>query len=569
MSFYPIFQILLVQQAHAKWSPLTVHNDRISANARRVREALEVDGVLIIEHVPRLVESSTQAFESLTNCNALTAASRNSKGVFEEFVVRSRFDSEDHTRNALCEETVSLEFRSLLHQAGVNVAQALGEKALAFVQDGHHKEQFRRYVSSKSSLPIHTDAGFFLAMTSRWEDPTILNQIEIEAPDGDFVLVTIPPHAVVILGGEGFGVAHDVLGVNIRAVPHAPVVHDLNSSRFWYGEMFLPHDDFPIALNLKMKDWLKSERPQDVGCLPANYPHGSVLRDLRETEAICDATNEMVCWMTCIDMREYNCMNSTDPKGGLCASHKSHHNRDCKAEVRPDFKKEPFCIPGSGTDMFMGGFQAVFGGGPQEECLVFFFKGASLDAVWKFVLALFGIMALGIVAEGILKLRRNLAKRGFGRVVKMSLYMCNVTLGYLVMLATMTYSYEYFFAAILGLTIGHYLFNVDDKASPLATTACCRNEIKDSEETADDEDEICCKFVVTPDTPLKRFVNSSSAAARESHTVSEVASNRRSLESARQGIMCDKLEPESEYTTQSTNAPGRKCHASCQGMEII
>eukprot|EP00397_Hematodinium_sp_SG-2012_P008083 GEMP01008138.1.p1 GENE.GEMP01008138.1~~GEMP01008138.1.p1 ORF type:complete len:494 (+),score=104.16 GEMP01008138.1:104-1585(+) len=468
-----LFGLLLANPrvVHADWRAPTVRFDQLPKRASTVRKALEVDGVLVVERVPRLVESSAVAFASLTKCGALTATSTNSMGVFKEFVVRRRLtsDVQDEMTNAPCNVTVSQEFRYLLHYTGVNVARALSEKALEFVKKGTRKEQFHRYASSESSLSIHPDAGFFLAMISRWDDASIRNEIEIETPEGDLAILTLPSDAVLILGGEGFGMAREVLGADVRAVPHAPVIKDLNSSRFWYGVMFLPEDDFPIAADLKMKDWLSSARSEEVGRMPSRYPHGSALRDLRAT---CSREDEMYCWKTCIDTRRMICRNATD--SGVCRNNagRAHHFHECKAEPNPNYvvKETPFCLPQSGTTMFMRGFRTVFAGGEMDPCPVFFFEGANLDKAWKFVMALCTIVMLGIGSEALSRARKHLEQQGAPISIRIALYACNVTIGYFVMLAAMAYSFEYFVAATFGLTIGHALFNMDNKVAPVGQT---------------------------------------------------------------------------------------------------
>jgi len=56
---------------------------------------------------------------------------------------------------------------------------------------------------------------------------------------------------------------------------------------------------------------------------------------------------------------------------------------------------------------------------------------------------------------------------------KLALYALTRTIGYMVMLGTMTYSYEMFIAIILGLTIGHGIFNLSSNPGE-DTTACCQ-----------------------------------------------------------------------------------------------
>merc|ERR1712173_268972 len=55
----------------------------------------------------------------------------------------------------------------------------------------------------------------------------------------------------------------------------------------------------------------------------------------------------------------------------------------------------------------------------------------------------------------------------------LGLYTLTRAPGYLVMLIAMTYSVELFLAVLVGLTVGHWLFNLDVAAGE-DLTACCQ-----------------------------------------------------------------------------------------------
>jgi hypothetical protein len=68
-------------------------------------------------------------------------------------------------------------------------------------------------------------------------------------------------------------------------------------------------------------------------------------------------------------------------------------------------------------------------------------------------------------------------KRRAAHFAKIGLYAVNMILGYLIMLMTMVYSYEMFLAVIIGLAIGHSIFNLNAPVAASATACCAgRNE---------------------------------------------------------------------------------------------
>ncbi len=129
-----------------------------------------------------------------------------------------------------------------------------------------------------------------------------------------------------------------------------------------------------------------------------------------------------------------------------------------------------FCS-GSGMAMFMNGFSSAFA--KRNTCLALYLDAFTLDTAGRFVAAMFGVLVLGILAEALVAFRRSRAAKGVAGHLEASLgYGLQLALGYLLMLAAMTYAVELFVATVTGITIGHALFRTDRAAAP----PCCAPE---------------------------------------------------------------------------------------------
>ena len=116
-----------------------------------------------------------------------------------------------------------------------------------------------------------------------------------------------------------------------------------------------------------------------------------------------------------------------------------------------------------GMIMYMDGFRFSLSG--KQPCLNLYLPGWTLDTKAKFLWAMMGIIILGIVMEGISKLRSHLSKRlsGFAKRWAITLvHGVQALVGYILMLATMTFSLELLGCVILGLSLGFALFYDDD-----------------------------------------------------------------------------------------------------------
>lgn len=116
-----------------------------------------------------------------------------------------------------------------------------------------------------------------------------------------------------------------------------------------------------------------------------------------------------------------------------------------------------------GMIMYMGGFRFSLSG--NHPCLNLYLPGWTLDTRSKFLWAMMGIVLLGIVTEGVSKLRSRLSKRLSGTIKRWTITLLHgmqALVGYILMLATMTFSLELLGCVILGLVLGFALFYDDD-----------------------------------------------------------------------------------------------------------
>ncbi|KAJ8598296.1 hypothetical protein CTAYLR_006004 [Chrysophaeum taylorii] len=136
-----------------------------------------------------------------------------------------------------------------------------------------------------------------------------------------------------------------------------------------------------------------------------------------------------------------------------------------------------FCT-GSGLTMFMDGFTSSlrhrwwrFSPATQRRrtppgCLMLFFDAWTLTSEAKFVGACAGVACVAAAVEAVGALRRvrathHVANSNDSFVVKLEtacLYGVQLTMGYFLMLAVMTYSSEIFASAVSGIVAGHLLF---------------------------------------------------------------------------------------------------------------
>jgi len=139
---------------------------------------------------------------------------------------------------------------------------------------------------------------------------------------------------------------------------------------------------------------------------------------------------------------------------------------------------------GGGMAMYMDGFRfSLLTGTP--PCLNLFFSDWTLHSRGKFFRAMVLVVILGIAVEAVAAYRAKYiamvqSDSGSGssnkrrvKVVMTLLHGLQAFMGYILMLATMTYSLEFLICTCTGLCIGYFLFFKDRVSFPSATNPCC------------------------------------------------------------------------------------------------
>lgn len=168
------------------------------------------------------------------------------------------------------------------------------------------------------------------------------------------------------------------------------------------------------------------------------------------------------------------------------------------------------------TDMHMLGFAWS---GEEHPCLIFLFNSWQLTDAGKFWAAFFGTIGAGVLAEYLVAARRWESttplrclpqRKCFHYLYKLVLYACTRTMGYFVMLISMTYSVEMFLAVIIGLTVGHAIFNINT-APGEDTTPCCQ---ADGRVSCTSSSSLCCTRDVDSHGAVEHITNGNSVVGK-------------------------------------------------------
>ena len=341
--------------------------------------------------------------------------------------------------------------------------------------------------------------------------------------------------SVVFLVGEGWSTWLNArLSVPLRPAPHAMVMPRMgpHQVRVWYGRMFLPPADaVQHTHGTPFRVWQQFHAAQPVNMLASSTPalklsavavaadhlsnaslpvgcgggrrfgerSGSRLLTHTADTNGCVA-DQIFCWHQCVDVSSLPCGDHAvcwrhedesiwQPEDAHCASCEAR----CLEPPSPPATsppasspyaphEDPFCT-GAGTDMHMSGFAFY-----PTDCLILLFRGWKLDSAASFALGVLGTLFLGIATEGMTFLRRTKIQtlpwqsarpRAFRATLGLA-FSVQVTFGYLLMLAAMTYQGEVFIAVIAGLGIGHVLFNASQPVGE-QTDACCVDAVPKDE----------------------------------------------------------------------------------------
>jgi hypothetical protein len=384
--------------------------------------------------------------------------------------------------------------------------------------------------SSLLSVPFHVDMGLFLLLTpATWMNTTPISLLDsdliVKKKDGSiFEVRPRNPGSVILLSGAGLSNWLNRGTSTIRAAVHAvnPLENIQGGSRVVLGRMFLPPMNTVSESGVRFEDFFMSSSK----IIKAEAVDQSSARWRRLMEARCEA-GKKYCWMDCMpdvdcgEDSESVCMNPNT--GNICLetdcdtdctvmcpprpptltpqllpvslneSRRSSNNNSVPVPYRGDVStrasqqaavpvvvtvkgdQDLFCR--GGTSMVMSGFESV--GSVNANCIILFFRPWLLDSPLKFAIGCLGVFLLGILVEATIKLRRfatnklTLSKRIWRETVVISLFAVNVALGYLCMLAAMTFNVEIFISTVMGLAIGHLLLG--NSSEPVRETAdpCC------------------------------------------------------------------------------------------------
>ena len=172
-----------------------------------------------------------------------------------------------------------------------------------------------------------------------------------------------------------------------------------------------------------------------------------------------------------------------------------------------------FCV-GSGVSMYMEGFVFSLGSSKSNLCLNLLFPSGTLDTKPKFLLGCFLMMVFGGLIELLSALRKHVHKHGkhsssssslssldapsspsilltfvaSSKIFDTSFHFIQAFLGYVIMLAVMTYSVELIASVCLGLALGHALFTSVKDRPPSSADPCCADYV---ELDSDDDDDDC------------------------------------------------------------------------------
>mmetsp|Transcript_3056 Transcript_3056/g.7205 ORF Transcript_3056/g.7205 Transcript_3056/m.7205 type:complete len:773 (+) Transcript_3056:153-2471(+) len=229
--------------------------------------------------------------------------------------------------------------------------------------------------------------------------------------------------------------------------------------------------------------------------------------------SICNNITNFFCWMTCMDVPEVEeaalyleagyslycadeaILRSTDELENAANACIDVHNMACKglwertddevASVKMNAVaiesgdlgdiEYPFCY--GGTTMYMEGFQWI----QSSTCVIVLFESWVLNTPFKYGLAVVGTIFLAIGLEKFIQQRRRAMARmevGTKRLMtSAAFYGVQLMIGYVLMLIIMIYSGVLFLSVILGLVVGHILFNARDAIWPIHETQHLNKDI--------------------------------------------------------------------------------------------
>jgi hypothetical protein len=180
----------------------------------------------------------------------------------------------------------------------------------------------------------------------------------------------------------------------------------------------------------------------------------------------------------------------------------------------------------------MDGFQWALKG--ESTCINLYFPGWTLNTKGKFVGAMIGVIGLAIATEAISKVRHTLSGKvrradvTRSEIQKISLMQTGLhglhaLTGYILMLATMTFSLEILICVIIGLMIGYVLF-AGDTYSHVTTNPCCaflEDEANERAGPGPSQENACCETKAAENLAVHLESGSIVSSETEQHNVEE------------------------------------------------
>jgi len=468
-------------------------------------------------HVPEflLPDQSTRRTMALHSEDSSFKLPECIKADFEK--VQKYFSQIDAQITAKITEVFGKENTIWLHEEGS------GDLSDQIYKDHLHVYQ-RSLTQNESSmnnfaLPYHKDNGLILYLT-----PFSSHSLLIKDKNGNAIEThQLEINSIIVLLGSGLS---DWLLEGVKPKLHAP----------FHGVLSLPDSLKTRTTMARMKvlpdtAFSKSKSGKSFG----DFFMGST-RDNARLGAVNLAWTELqeaqcnegyaYCWMDCYELPEdcklsesecityddkqccteditENCENMNDECHWSCQattpaqtstssqSSISTSSQSSTTTTTKDDKK--FCD--GGTDMYMQGFSLA---SRKNICVILLFESWVLDTKTKFIIGCIGVVILGIAIEGLLALRRNLQSRKIllkmsslmRRVLIILLFGVNVACGYFGMLVAMTYSVELFLCMVIGLLLGHAIFNseaeIGESVDPCCASQTLPHNVKSEKEMVSD-----------------------------------------------------------------------------------
>lgn len=352
-------------------------------------------------------------------------------------------------------------------------------------------------------VPFHYDNGLLLMLTSFDKHP-----LRIKDKKGEEVSTAdVGDDGMLILVARGLTdwlLQGTPSSSKFYAVPHAvpSLAGDIDSRTVFARMKVVPVDAMPCRMMEEgaketyqvFEDFFNDHSPKSSMelCPMMKREANARQESWKELKSAECAGNSAYCWMNCLEIpadcpsiQNATCHNSkaepccTHPdKTEGCANMDSTCHWSCPAP--PPSPEAPFCN-GYGTDMYMNGFQAS--GKSKNPCVILLFESWVLNTRIKFMFGCIGVIVLGVVIEYMLCARRMIQsnkalirlRNPWRKMTIIFLFGLNIGSGYLAMLVAMTYSLELFLCMVVGLVVGHAIFN---SAAPVGESVdpCCASQ---------------------------------------------------------------------------------------------